>query len=188
MSLKMSDLSKESGFSKSTILYYVKEGLLPKPKKPKPNLHLYDESSIAILEFIRYLQEHLNYSIAEIKSIIEDNKIDFSNNSDIVINYLSALSGEGKKDEIESIKKRSKEMGVDKKLFSEYEKCAKELAKLEYEIGAKLLESDLNNQNNDIHKLLFDIFLELKPYIFNQATIKEHKRRVKENLKGVKNG
>ena len=41
--LKMNDLVKFSQTPKSTILYYVKEGLLPEPVKDKPNFHLYDE-------------------------------------------------------------------------------------------------------------------------------------------------
>jgi len=49
MALKMKELIAQSGESKSTILYYVKEGLLPQPSKPKPNVHLYDESSVEIL-------------------------------------------------------------------------------------------------------------------------------------------
>ncbi len=36
MPLKMKELSFQSNESKSTILYYIKEGLLPQPSKPKP--------------------------------------------------------------------------------------------------------------------------------------------------------
>jgi len=55
MALKMKDLIAKSGESKSTILYYIKEGLLPQPQKPKPNVHLYDEVCIDIIKFIKYL-------------------------------------------------------------------------------------------------------------------------------------
>ena len=41
--LKMNELVKRSNTPKSTILYYLKEGLLPEPMKDKPNFHLYDE-------------------------------------------------------------------------------------------------------------------------------------------------
>ena len=183
MGLKMATLVKESGITKSTILFYVKEGLLPEPKKPKPNVHLYHDSSIAILRFIKYLQEHLHYSITEIKSIMIDNHIDFNDDSDIIINYLVAMSGQKQKEEIEDIRKRAKAFDVDESLFSAYEKQAKKLAKLEYEMGAKLLLSQKSNDKNELHKLLFDILLTLKPYIFNQATIKEHQKRVAHNAK-----
>ena len=183
MSLKMATLVEKSGITKSTILFYVKEGLLPSPKKPKPNVHLYHDSSIAILQFIKYLQDNLHYSIQEIKSIIKDNKIDFNNDSQSVINYLIAMGGLTKTQEIEDIKQRAKAMHVDESLFDAYEKQAKKLAKLEYEMGAKLLESQEKNEDNALQKLLFDILLTLKPHIFNQATLKEHKKRVTHNAK-----
>ncbi len=183
MGLKMATLVEKSGVSKSTILYYVKEGLLPQPQKPKPNVHLYHDSSISILHFIKYLQEHLHYSIGEIKSIMIDNKIDFQDNSDVIVNYLVAISGENQKKEIKEIKRKAKEMGIDTSLFKAYEKQAKKLAVLEYEMGAKLLSTHVHNDKNSLHQLLFDILLTLKPYIFNQATIAEHKKRVAENAK-----
>ncbi len=45
--LKMNDLVKLSQTPKSTVLYYVKEGLLPEPVKDKPNFHLYDEYCVS---------------------------------------------------------------------------------------------------------------------------------------------
>ena len=103
MSIKMAELTELSKTSKSTILYYIKEGLLPQPQKPKPNVHLYDDSAISILQFIRYKKDTLHYSITEIKSIIQDNKIDFKNESETVINYLIAISGQNREEEIKEI-------------------------------------------------------------------------------------
>lgn len=183
MSLKMATLVEKSGVNKSTILFYLKEGLLPAPEKPKPNVHLYHDSSIAILKFIKYLQEHLHYTITEIKSIMIDNKIDFENDSEVVVNYLIAMSGLTKKKEIADIKQRAQLYKIDEGLFKAYEEQAQKLAHLEYEIGAQLLLSQETNDKNELQKLLFDILLTLKPYIFNQATIKEHKIRVSQNTK-----
>ena len=76
MQLKMKDLMLQTSESKSTILYYVKEGLLPEPSKPKPNVHLYDQSCIQIIKFIKYLQHNFSYSIAEIQTIFQDNHFD----------------------------------------------------------------------------------------------------------------
>jgi len=183
MGLKMATLTEQSGVTKSAILFYLKEGLLPQPKKPKPNVHLYHDSSLATLRFIKYLQEHLHYSIAEIKSILRDNKIDFNNDSDVIINYLIAMSAKTKIKEIADIKTRAKTFNIDDSLFEAYEKQAKKLAKLEYEMGAKLLLSQKRNDKNELQKLLFDVLLTLKPYIFNQATINEHKKRIIQNSK-----
>jgi len=93
MALKMKELIAQSGESKSTILYYVKEGLLPQPSKPKPNVHLYDESSVEILRFIKYLQHNFNYSIAEIKRIFESNRFDFDGSFEAMVRSLEMISG-----------------------------------------------------------------------------------------------
>ena len=52
--LKMNDLVKLSHTPKSTVLYYVKEGLLPEPVKDKPNFHLYDEYCVELLSLNIY--------------------------------------------------------------------------------------------------------------------------------------
>ena len=82
-----------TGESKSTILYYVKESLLPEPSKPKPNVHLYDESCVQILKFIKYLQHSFSYSISEIQSIFKDNHFDFDSSFAMMVRSLELISG-----------------------------------------------------------------------------------------------
>ena len=93
MALKMKELMRRSGESKSTILYYVKEGLLPQPQKPKPNVHLYDEQAVEILRLIKYLQHNFNYSIAEIKTIFAQNDFGKAENFEMMVTALQMLSG-----------------------------------------------------------------------------------------------
>ncbi|MEA1954856.1 MAG: MerR family transcriptional regulator [Campylobacterota bacterium] len=93
MQLKMKELMLQSEESKSTILYYVKEGLLPQPSKPKPNVHLYDASCVQILKFIKYLQHNFSYSISEIKSIFTDNHFDFDGSFEMMVRSLELISG-----------------------------------------------------------------------------------------------
>jgi len=93
MALKMKHLMEQTGESKSTILFYVKEGLLPEPEKPKPNLHLYDESSINILKFIKYLQNQLSYTIAQIKTIFSENNFSFSDDFSMMLRSLEMMAG-----------------------------------------------------------------------------------------------
>ncbi len=183
MQLKMSDLVTRSGISKSTILYYIKEGLLPPPRKPKPNVHFYDEKTLRILEFIKYFQEHLGYSIAQIKEILKDNRIDFESDSGIVLGYLSAMQNREREQEAAAIYGAAQEAGVDMQLIEAYERCARQLAAYEYEMGAKLLKNATDNRNNRLQKVIFDIILTLKPYIFNRATLEEHKRRLEAYTK-----
>ena len=53
MSYKMSELCELSQTPKSTILFYVKEGLLPEPVKVKDNVHQYGEDTLLMLNFIK---------------------------------------------------------------------------------------------------------------------------------------
>jgi len=89
----MKHLMEQTGESKSTILFYVKEGLLPEPEKPKPNLHLYDESCINIIKFIKYLQNQFSYSIAQIQAIFKENKFNFSDDFSMMLRSLQTMSG-----------------------------------------------------------------------------------------------
>ena len=82
-----------TGESKSTILFYVKEGLLPEPQKPKPNLHLYDESCINIIKFIKYLQNQFSYSIAQIQGVFKENKFTFSDDFSMMLRSLELMAG-----------------------------------------------------------------------------------------------
>ena len=93
MELKMKELMLQTGESKSTILYYVKEGLLPQPSKPKPNVHLYDTSCVQILKFIKYLQHNFSYTISEIQSIFKDNHFDFDGTFETMVRSLELISG-----------------------------------------------------------------------------------------------
>jgi DNA-binding transcriptional MerR regulator len=88
MTLKMKELIAQSGENKSTILYYLKEGLLPEPSKPKPNVHLYHESSVEIIKFIKYLQQHFSYTIAEIKRIFEQTPLDLDGSFEMMVSAL----------------------------------------------------------------------------------------------------
>ncbi len=215
MALKMKELIEQTGESKSTILYYLKEGLLPEPKKPKPNVALYDDSAVNIIKFIKYLQRNFSYSIAEIKHIFANNRFEFDNSFENLIEAIKALRlnsdgsytkeefldlakidpkeleefiakgyisnglyGKGEL-EIVDILKRAKAMHLDFSLIDSYVAHAKELAKLENDVGANLLADD-SKEHNGRYELLFDIILKLKPYIFNSYTVKEHQKRIND--------
>jgi DNA-binding transcriptional MerR regulator len=74
--LKISELSKRTGVPKSTILYYVKKGLLPEPVKTSPNMAWYDESCIDRLTIIKELQNRKFIPLDHIKALIEEREKD----------------------------------------------------------------------------------------------------------------
>ena len=209
---------EETGESKSTILFYVKEGLLPEPQKPKPNLHLYDESSINIIKFIKYMQHQFSYSIAQIKAIFSENRFDFSSDFSMLLKSLQMMSGEfgakwyDEEDFLELSELSQKELnsylekgwifrqeqgfstqelklvqlfkdasslGLDDRLFDAYVKSARNIAKIEYELGAMMLENQ-KSEDSEHYKVLFDSILILKPYLFNMNTIQEHKKKMEK--------
>jgi len=121
MQLKMKDLMLQTGESKSTILYYVKEGLLPEPSKPKPNVHLYDISCVQILKFIKYLQHNFSYTIAEIQSIFQDNHFDFDGSFEMMVRSLELISG-GKDNVWYTKSDFLKLLSMDEKTLKSYQK------------------------------------------------------------------
>lgn len=216
MSLSMKKLMEATGESKSTIHFYLKEGLLPEPEKIKANVHKYDDSCVNIIKLIKHLQTNFSYSIAEIKAVFDKNDLKFEEDMEILINSLDMISGS--KDNVwyseaqvleitgispdklseyknkEFIFKRDKgytnkeidminilvkaeELNLDLTLIEAYVAKAKELAELEYEIGAKLLMAD-SSQHNSHYELLFDVVLSLKPYIFNMQTVNTHQEKI----------
>ncbi len=92
MALKMKELVEITNENKSTILYYIKEGLLPQPQKIKANLHLYDEICIDIIKFIKYLQKNYHYSISEIKDIFKNLNFSKSNSFYLMIQALKLIN------------------------------------------------------------------------------------------------
>jgi len=111
----------QTGESKSTILYYVKEGLLPEPSKPKPNVHLYDISCVQILKFIKYLQHNFSYTIAEIQSIFQDNHFDFDGSFEMMVRSLELISG-GKDNVWYTKSDFLKLLSMDEKTLKSYQK------------------------------------------------------------------
>lgn len=93
MPMKMNALVERTDTPKSTILYYIKEGLLPAPEKPKPNLHLYDDSAVELIGFIKYLQTHFGCSIDEIKILFGKKGFDFRKGFEVVLDTLDVIMG-----------------------------------------------------------------------------------------------
>ncbi len=203
--IKMNELVKRSGESKSTLIYYLNKGLLPQPKRPKPNVALYDEKCIEIVKFIRYFQNSLYYSIGQIKDIIHNDTINFDDGVDMIISSLSAMSIGKKEFSVKDVLKKNQISSeqlqklqdlelirkddfysqkdievieilirgeVVQELLKHYVKAAKELAIVENNTGAKLLNEV---KENNMHQLIFDTVLKVKPYIFNNHTLLENK-------------
>jgi len=66
-SFKISELSRQSGIPKSTIHYYIREGLLHPPKKTSRTMAYFDSSHLEQLAAIKRLRKDLRMPIAFLK-------------------------------------------------------------------------------------------------------------------------
>ena len=70
--MKMKELTQATGLPKSTILHYLKAGLLPKPFKTGPNMAYYDPAAVERLTFIRQAQARHRLPLAIIKNLMQE--------------------------------------------------------------------------------------------------------------------
>jgi len=94
MEYKISELVAKTDVPKSTILYYIKEGLLPQAKKVKSNVHKYSDEHLELLKYIKYMQENMGSSNEELKSILKKKNDSFSGSYTMLAPLMNTLSGE----------------------------------------------------------------------------------------------
>lgn len=70
--LRMKALVDATGAPKSTILYYVQQGLLPEPVKTSQNMAYYDPRCITRIRYIQNLQRRHRLSLSEIRKLLAD--------------------------------------------------------------------------------------------------------------------
>jgi DNA-binding transcriptional MerR regulator len=69
--MKISELVKRTGVPKETIHFYIREGLLRKPRKSGVNTAEYNESYVDQVKLIKDLRENYYLPIAEIKQVVK---------------------------------------------------------------------------------------------------------------------
>lgn len=69
--LKMKDLESLTGVSREAIHFYLREGLLPEPERPKRNVAYYSEEHVARIQAIKQLQQERSLPLEAIKPILE---------------------------------------------------------------------------------------------------------------------
>lgn len=71
MRMKMKELERETGVGRETIRFYIREGLLPEPERPKRNVATYGHEHVVRLKLIRKLQQERFLPLSIIKTIVE---------------------------------------------------------------------------------------------------------------------
>jgi DNA-binding transcriptional MerR regulator len=70
--MKISQLVKRTGVPKETIHFYIREGLLRKPRKSGVNSAEYNETYVDQIQLIKDLRDNYYLPIPEIKKIVKD--------------------------------------------------------------------------------------------------------------------
>ena len=68
--MKMKELEKETGVGRETIRFYIREGLLPEPVRPKRNVARYSQEHVDRLKLIRRLQQERFLPLSVIKTVV----------------------------------------------------------------------------------------------------------------------
>jgi DNA-binding transcriptional MerR regulator len=72
--VKIRDLVQRTNISRETIHYYIREGLLPKPRKRGRNIADYDETYVSRVRTIKELQDNYFLPLSVIKNILKNQK------------------------------------------------------------------------------------------------------------------
>lgn len=74
--IKMKELEARTGVGREAIRFYIREGMIPQPDKPKRNVAYYNDTHVKRLRAIRHLQQERQMSLARIKSILDSAEFD----------------------------------------------------------------------------------------------------------------
>jgi len=69
--MRMKELSRAAGVPKGTILYYIKEGLVPRPVKTHANMAYYSEAHLRAIRLVKELQGKRFLPLSVIKQILK---------------------------------------------------------------------------------------------------------------------
>ncbi len=142
---KISELVIKTNVPKSTILYYIREGLLPEAKKLKSNVHRYNEEHVELIKYIIYMKEQIGSSNEQIKYALQNKNQSLSSSFQMLeplMNTLSAIPA----DAVHYSKEEFiKSFNIDKKLL---EKLLKD------EIIMPLSDDDFTEKESSIIKLV----------------------------------
>lgn len=69
--LKMKDLEALTDVSREAIHFYLREGLLPEPARPKRNVALYSQEHVQRIRLIKRLQEERFMPLGEIRKLLD---------------------------------------------------------------------------------------------------------------------
>jgi DNA-binding transcriptional MerR regulator len=70
--MKMKELEERTGVGREAIRFYIREGLLPEPEKPRRNVAIYSEAHVNRIGLIRQLKDERFLPLGVIKDLLDD--------------------------------------------------------------------------------------------------------------------
>jgi len=116
---KISELVSKTNVPKSTILYYIREGLLPEAKKIKSNVHRYNDEHVELIKYILYMKEEIGSSNQEIKHALQNKNKSLSSSFKMLEPLMHTLSGIPSKSESFTKEHFVEKYNIDKKLLEQ---------------------------------------------------------------------
>ncbi len=118
--IRIAELARRSGTSKETIHFYLREGLLKKPKKTSRNMAYYDESHVEQLKLIKRLRTESYLPLNVIKKVLKEGKLGTSARH---LDLAGELFGQNARSEFEPLTRKalSERTGMPEKRLQEYE-------------------------------------------------------------------
>ncbi len=174
MKYKISDLVEKTSVPKSTILYYIKEGLLPQPEIIKSNVHRYSREHLELIEYIVYMKKHFNISNEELKNKLRHRNQSLSTSSSMIAPLMNTLSAASLDSRHYTKEEFIREFTVDRELLERL---------LEDEIVMPVDDDDFTEKDASIVRLVNyynEVGIEyeiLKLYVFHAKALSmlEHK-------------
>ncbi|WP_345992259.1 MerR family transcriptional regulator [Sulfurimonas sp. HSL-1716] len=98
MEYKISQLVSMTGMPKSTILYYIREGMLPEAKKIKSNVHVYNDEHLELIKYIKYMKNSIGSSNDDIKIALKNKNSSLATSFTMIEPLMNTLSLVSKND------------------------------------------------------------------------------------------
>ncbi len=70
--MKMKELEERTGLGREAIRYYIREGLLPEPEKPRRNVAIYSEDHVGRIQLIKKLKDERFLPLGVIRDLLEN--------------------------------------------------------------------------------------------------------------------
>lgn len=184
MEYKISELVTKTNVPKSTILYYIREGLLPEAKKIKSNVHRYSDTHVELIGYIKYMKEEIGSTNEQIKYALQNQNQSFSSSATMIQPLMNTLSEIPSDAEHYSKQEFIKHFNVDTMLLEEL---------LQDGIVLPLNEDDYTDREASIIKLV-SYFKEvgvdysiLKAYVHHAKILSELEFQMQTQLCSVRN-